>query len=72
MFKTDAEKEKLGIKRLFGKTEIKILSKDRWWGKFVKFKKYIIVKLGNSISRRNWEKVDFPPPRDPRKNPARN
>ena len=71
MFKTDAEKEKLGIERLFGKTEIKILSKDRWWGKCVKFKKYRIGKLGNSISWRNWEKVDFPPPRGPRKNPVK-
>ena len=34
----DAEK-KLGIERFFGRTEIMIQSKDRWWGKFVKLKK---------------------------------
>ena len=71
MFKGMQKKEKLGIERLFGKTEIKIQSKEQLWGKFEKLKKYRIGKLGNSINRRNWEKVDFPPPRDPRKNPAR-
>ena len=52
---------------------MKLQSKEQLHGgKVEKFQQKIRIgngKLGNSINWRNWEKVDFPPPRDPRKNP---